>query len=477
MPRYLAIELSQTESRVLLARTGSGGTIVEQAFWVPLESEGDKPGAESLEASVVAALAERGIARLPVIGVVGRSEVELRLLNLPPAPEDELPDLVRFQAGREFPSLETDAALDFLPLDDAADQPRRVLAAVLKPGVADRFARICGAAKLSLERLVFHPAAAASLLLRRRPELEAGWCLMMDVLDGQAELAAIRNGRIVFSRHVLLPDGLPDGVEATDAIGAEVRRTRAAAANQEGVPPPELAIVFGHDAPWATMAQRLAQSLGMGVELVDPFAGAATAGALESSRRARFAALVGALTDESENQTPALDFLHPRRRPEPPNRRNAYALAGLAAAAVVLAVMLVSFVQAHRMRKSIEALNNESAALTKLADEADKTVANAEEVGKWVSDDVVWIDEVRWLSENFTPPQEAMLTKLVAAVAAGRAEMRLDGLASNVDAASRLDGQLQDDRHRLLGQTKSEARSDSPYRIQFRSTVQIERTK
>ena len=112
-----------------------------------------------------------------------------------------------------------------------------------------------------------------------------------------------------------------------------------------------------------------------------------------------------------------------------------------------------------------------------MADEADKTVANAEEVGKWVSDEVVWIDELRWLSENFTPPQEAMLTKLVAAVAAGRAEMRLDGVASNIDAASRLDGQLQDKRHRLLGQTKSEDHSDSPYRIQFRSTVQIERAK
>ncbi|MDZ7617712.1 MAG: hypothetical protein U1E05_11945, partial [Patescibacteria group bacterium] len=172
MPRYLALELSQTESRVLLARAGSSGVVIEQAFCVSHNTAGGTPQPDSLEQAVIAALAQRGIARLPVIGVVGRSEVELRLLSLPPAPEDELPDLVRFQAGREFPSLETDAALDFVPLDDAADQPRRVLAAVLKPGVADRFARICGAAKLSLARLVFHPAAATSLLLRRQPDLE-----------------------------------------------------------------------------------------------------------------------------------------------------------------------------------------------------------------------------------------------------------------------------------------------------------------
>ncbi len=476
MPRYLAMELSRSEARVLLGRTAGAGISVEQAFCVPLESEGDKSGAELLEYSVIAALAEHGITRLPVIGVVGRSEVELRLLNLPPAPDDELPDLVRFQAGREFPNLETDAALDFLPLDDAADRPRRILAAVLKPGVTARFSRICEAAKLSLERLVFHPAAAASLLLRHRPELEAGWCLMMDILDGQAELAAVRGGRVVFSRHVLLPDGLPDSIEATEAIGAEIRRTRAAAANQEGATPPEPVFVFGHDAPWTTFAQRLGQTLGADVELVDPFAGTCAA-SQELGRQAKFAALVGSLADEGENRRPALDFLHPRKRPEPPSRRNAYAIAGLGVAAVVLVVMLVSFVQARRMRKSIESLNNESAALTKSADDADKIVANVEEVGKWVSDEVVWIDELRWLSESFTPPREAVLTKLVAAATTGRAEMRLDGLASNVDAASRLDSQLQDERHRLLGQTKSEDRSDSPYRIQFRSTVQIERTK
>ncbi|MDY0166969.1 MAG: hypothetical protein RBS80_10525 [Thermoguttaceae bacterium] len=478
MPRQIAIELSRSEARVLLVRTAGAEVTVEQAFCVPAELDDDANRAEALEKAVVAALAERGISRLPAVGVVGRADVELRLLHLPPAPDDELPDLVRFQADQEFPNLEADAALDFLPLDGGGDQPRRVLAAALKPDLAERFRRICGAAKLSLGRLVLHPAAAAALAVRRSAELASGWCLLIDVLDGQAELTAILRGGAAFSRQVFLPDGLPAGDEAAEALSIEVRRTRAAAANQEAAPMPEPAVLFGHGAEWSALAQRLAGQLGVGVELVDPFAGARgreAADDLAPGVRARFAGLMGALEDEAGERAPALDFLHPRKRPQPPSRRRAYVLGGLAAAAVVLTLLTANWIQSNRLRASIRDLQQESRSLDRQVAEADKMIGHADEIGKWVEGEVVWLDELRWLSENFTPAQDAMLTKLVAAAAAGRTEIRLDGLARSVDAASQLDRKLQDETHRLLGQTKSEDRSDSQYRIQFRSTVQIER--
>ncbi len=478
MPKAIAIELSRSESRVLLARTTGVEVAVEQAFCVPMGASEEARGPDALEKAVVAALAERGISRLPAVGVVGRGDVELRLLHLPPAPDDELPDLVRFQAGQEFPNLEADAPLDFLPLDGGGEQPWRVLAAVLKPGVAERHQRICREAKLALTRLVLHPAAAASLAVRRRPEIGNGWCLLIDPLDGQAELTAILRGRVAFSRQVLVPDGLPGSDEAAEALCAEIRRTRAAAANQEAAPLPEPVLLFGHGADWPALAERLAGKLGVGVELVGPFTKANRPGAVESlapDRQARFAALVGTLEDEAEDRAPSLDFLHPRRRPQPPSRRNQYAMGGLIAAGIVLAVLALNWVQSSRLRASIRQLQHESNALDRQVVEADKIISHAEDIGNWAAGEVVWLDELRWLSDSFTPAEDAMLTKLVAAVAGGRAEMRLDGLARSIDAASQLDRKLRDETHRLVGQTKSEDRSESRYQIQFRSTVQIER--
>ncbi len=476
MPRYITLELSRSEARVLLVRISGTEIAVERAFCVPAPSGEEASGPEVFERAVAAALADRGLSRLPAVGVIGRSDVELRLLQLPPAPDDELPDMVRFQAAQEFPNLEADAVLDFLPQEGPDEGPRRVLAAALKPGAAERFARICGAAKLSLGRLVLHPAAAGSLALRLRPELEAGWFLLVDILDGQAELTALHHGRVAFSRHVLLPDAPPDSAEFAEALGAEVRRTRAAAANQEGTSLPEPLVVFGQADRQPAIAQQLGGIASTGVVWIDPFAATSDARAaadLAPDRRSRFAALIGAAVDEAEDRAPAVDFLHPRRRPQPASRRTTYMLAGLAAAGIVLAAMLLSWLDTRRLRTSIRDIQNESASLRTQVDAAEKTIRTAEEIGAWVNAEVVWLDELRWLSSSFTPAEDAMLTKLLAR--ATDQAMGLEGLARNESEADKLDRSLNDKTHRLVGHTKSENPSESRYRIQFRSTVQIER--
>ena len=53
---------------------------------------------------------------------------------MPPAPDNELPDLIRFQAMREFGAMQSDWPLDFIPLDSDPEQPRSVLAAAGRSG-------------------------------------------------------------------------------------------------------------------------------------------------------------------------------------------------------------------------------------------------------------------------------------------------------------------------------------------------------
>ena len=62
---------------------------------------------------------------------VGRDNVQVQLLTLPPAPADELPDMVRFQAERDFTALGNEAALDFVPVSGDAQTPNQVLAVAL----------------------------------------------------------------------------------------------------------------------------------------------------------------------------------------------------------------------------------------------------------------------------------------------------------------------------------------------------------
>ena len=60
------------------------------------------------------AVSERGLQNTETLVAIGRGKAELRELQLPPVPDDELPDMVRFQAIRSFASAGDSATVDFL---------------------------------------------------------------------------------------------------------------------------------------------------------------------------------------------------------------------------------------------------------------------------------------------------------------------------------------------------------------------------
>ena len=123
MNRMIAIEWSAQEIRAVVAALGGHRVAIEHAFAVPCN--GGEPGAEPPEQRIgrliAAELDARGIGRPPALVVVRRGGIELRQLQLPPAPEEDLPDMVRFQAAREFNELNEDWRLDFVPIDETAD--------------------------------------------------------------------------------------------------------------------------------------------------------------------------------------------------------------------------------------------------------------------------------------------------------------------------------------------------------------------
>ncbi len=489
MPRKLVIELNATRARALLLAVAGIRVKLEKYLDISprcgdseIAADGSEPDAVDLQQAVVQALAQNGISRIETIAVVGRADIELRLLNLPPSPEAELPEMVRFQAAQEMPSIGVKSPLDYLPLDEGRPdgQSQRILAAVLKPGVIDRLEKICREAKLTLTSIVLRPAAAASLVLREKPELADGCCLLLEMLDRHMELAALNRGQVVFLRQVLLPEE-PGDSAAADGLIAEIRRTQLVVANQEKVEKVEPIVVLGEGPDYDAFAKILQNALSAAVLPFDPLASSRVVkidlhgieNEPESCRDDYCAALVAAAVDEATGRRPAFDFLHPRRPPQPPNRRNTYALAALLTAALVLVVIVLNWVQNSRFKNDIARIQWESASLEPKLKEADKIVAAADEIQGWLRDEVVWLEELSWLSEKFPPAKDAMLTNLSVSANSGRREMRLNGLARDVDAVGKLDEGLRDDAHQVVGRTKSANGSGGGYGIQFRSSVQI----
>lgn len=480
------------EARLAVASLRGSQVVVEHAFSMPLReagSGGNRAGPE-VGAQIAAALASRGIGKGDTLVAVGRGNIELRQFSVPPAPDDELPELVRFQALREFTGLQEAWALDFVPIDDSPEQARRVLAAAVGPELVEEIQQTCKAAGLRLRRLLLRPFAAASLLQRRSDPRLAQARLLIDLLADEADLTVLIDQKVVFLRTTRLPGDPLAEAEAAQALVGEIRRTVVAAQNQLGSQRVETVVLCGTGAQQASLAEAISQQVAAPVELFDPFAGLQLEGDLRQAlpeRPGRFAPLLGVLVDELSGSRHAMDFLHPRRRPEPLGRRRTYVVAGLAAAAAALLVVFLGWFHLSALDDQAQDLQEQLERWDRQVTQAAKFEQAAGEVQKWIASEVVWLDELRRLAEKLPPPAEAMLTQLTAvsgetsgpagASKSGRSlslgEIMLEGLARSVDAAGAMEQALLDKTHQVETKHNSEDTAQKPYSWRFKSSVHL----
>jgi len=452
MPRLLALEWDESEARLAVATARGRTATIDELFAVDLRPA---PGERPLEpaeigSKIAAALAARGVGRVTTLVALGRANIELKRLSLPPAPEEELPELVRFQGLREFNTLGDDWPLDFVPLDEDDSEGRSVLAAAVAPKVVERIAATCEAAGLSARRIVLRPFAAAALL--RRTAGGEQLRLLIDLLGDEADLTVLQGARVVFPRTVLLP-GEPGSPTQTKALLTEIRRTIAAAQNQLGGRRIESINLCGSGDEPTELAGAIEADLSLPVQPFDPLADAPLSGPLRRhppAQSERFAPLIGMLLDEAQGRAHDLDFLNPRRPPETANpRRRLYILGGLAAASIVAAIVLFNVLLAQE-DSEILALRKKFAKQQEDLEVADATIKDVARIDKWIAEDAVWLDELRWLSENAPPADHAMVTSLDLFEDSRGGKISLGGLLDEQPTSEQLGKRLRDERHQMF---------------------------
>jgi Tfp pilus assembly PilM family ATPase len=471
--RLLALEWNDREARIAAANVAHGRCVVEHAFTVPL-SEG---GSEEVGRQIGEALAAQGVKKGEVLVALGRGNIELRRLSLPPAPDDELPDMVRMQAMRDFSELNDEWLLDFLPDDTGVDQPRGVLAAAIGPELVDQLNRTCANAGLKMEHLVLRACGAASLLNRVQPERRSELRLTVDLLADEADITLLLEGRVTFLRTVRLPGDPLHGGEAAQVLLGEIRRTMIAAQNQMDGRPVESLALFGWGEAQAELAATLQTTLGKPTELFNPFdavdVGSALRGELPD-RPGCFAPLLGMLLDQSTRTPHTLDFLHPRRRPEPPSRTRQYVMAAGAAILVVAAYLVWNVVEARSLDSDIAELKRQSQALEPQVVRADKATQAETEIAKWAATDTVWLEELADLCHDLPQAQDLMLTQLVfSASQLHGVDVKLDGLARSPNVVDAMEYCLRDREHRVGGGTRSVDPAQKVYSWKFSSSMQM----
>lgn len=504
MSRILALEWDSREARVVVARRRGRTAVIEQAFAEPWE--GSAPALDKM-------LAEHGLRRVDTLVAVGRASIELRLLSLPPVPPEELPDIVRFQALKQFSAVGDDWPIDFVPVmvklplaggagggtagdpttgasggtvagaasdsagKTASERPdsTQVLAAAIAPDLIKQVRLTCAAAEVEPKRIVLRPYAAAALWQHhgRAP----GCLLMVDLLAEEVDLTVLIDGQVVFIRTVKLPLG-EEPEETARWLAGESKRTLAAAANQLGGRRAERVVLCGDTEDYAPVRRAFEKLINLPLELFDPFDGLTLEQDVATRRpthRGRFAALLGMVVEEAAGVTSGIDFLNPRRPPKPPDRRRLYSLAAGAAAAVVLGIGAYVWMELAEYDRQTLAIKAETAEVDAEIKRLEKSVRESQSVDEFIAGDVTWLDELYTVSNRFLPAEQAIASQLSCLVQqGGGGQLIVEGHVKQSSLLDDLESRLRDPSHHVNGSGGTFDPRQTIYPWQFKETIQID---
>jgi hypothetical protein len=489
MPRILAIDWDRYEVRALLVASGPTGTSVAGAWAASLTTQ-DPSGlsAKQIGGRLAAAMTEPLTGKVTTIVGAGRDQVQMKLLSLPPAPADELPDMVRFQAEREFTTLGGEAALDFIPLAGDAQTPHQVLAVALSPAGVTEVRELCQALELEPDRIVLRACAAGAAANRAGIIGDDKIALVINPLTDEADLTVQSGEQVHLMRTVRLPD--PSQAEARRrALLGEIRRTVAAARQQLADRPVELVVLCGN-ASAPDRASGLAEELEIPVAMFDATESAPagmTLHGVPSESLARFAAVIGMALTEADRRAPIVDFVNVRRKAEPQRFTRTHALAAAAAAVVLLAFLAHWWTNSARISRELAKVQSEIQTLEPGRKQYETITANADAIDAWLATDVNWLDEMEQFGRKLRPQpfsskeypvnddvvvtQLSMLRPPRSDFAGGR--MDLSAVAKSPAAIEALERRLRDERHVVRPESASSDNTVSGYPWAFRLQVDV----
>ena len=463
MVKKLAIDWDESELRLVAAQCSGSNVKVTDARVIPIE--------DNVLQTLKAALDGQGMENTEALVAIGRGQAELRELQLPPVPEDELPDMVRFQASKSFATAGDNATVDYL-VTSRNETGVEMIAAALGAEELNRLRGVCESGSLIAKRISIRPLSAAALYLLKQERSSANDTVLIDLLSDEAEIVVARDGRVIFVRTVRMPS-------AEDARGralaGELKRSLVACGSSGTL---ERVVLWGRAAVHSQDVEMLVEATDSKVEVLDPFSlvdvDRNTKGNMPE-HVGRLAPLVGLLVADETGADRLLDFLNPRKRVEVVE--SPYRKYLIAAVPVAVAALVAFFIyrQLGALDGRIEGLKMANNDKQKGVKAADVSIARTELVDKYLDGDVNWLNEIRRLASK-VPESDKLIVRSVSAVSDSRnggGTMTIEGAVTKPAVIEEFEGAIRDDFRTVQGDGASELRTSDQYRWSFTETIKI----
>ena len=434
MPDVLAIHWERKRLRVIEASVG-GSLRVTQGFVIDVP-EIAGPG------WLREALRKHGVTAKQAIVSLPREDAILRQMELPDAPDDDLPLLVSFQASTRSATPLDQLVLDYVLLPRRVGSPQKdVLLASVPRTVVDPIRTTLAEANIELTSLTIGSFALAELVAHgeaalRQPEDQRSLIVQHDAHRLEIVLLGQRGP---LSTHIVRPALDEDGHPVVAKSAADIARVLVPAQPWLSEGRIDRIWLLGANTEWQGLDEALRSRWNCPVERFDSQIASLLPG-IGSSKLPEptpFAHSIGLALSHCDRKTPAFDLLHPHQPKPQRDPRKLQLAAGSAAALLVIAL------SAAVIQLTLSSLDNSIADTKKREDDLNlllkagqPTLDSAKTIGDWTARDVNQLKQIAdldgimqgterlYVSDyNFGPASGDALAKLSAK---GSAKDRID---------------------------------------------------
>ncbi len=480
----LALDWDDEQVRLVAADRTARGIRIRAAAVAPI-------GEEGLQATLAELSRKYSLEKSDVLVAVGRDRAELRQMQFPPVPSDELPDMVRFQAIRQFASAGENAQIDYITTHTDEKGIHAIVAAT-GPTHLTPIRKTITAAGWTLERVGLRPIAAAALyrlkaadtlaIEAQQDDESAPIVALIDLVANEAEIVLLQHGDISFVRSVRLPDGdAATSKSRAASLAGEIRRSLIASGAAGS---PCHVVMWGreerHGEELRLLSERLSgqQESPCQTRLLDPLELVGTDSKIREATGemvGRLAPLVGLLVADADHKDELIDFLNPRRAAEKTSDKRKIAMLVGFPAVIALAVGWLLWSSISRLNTQIDrqtAINNELRKKTKVSD---KLIEQTEQIDQFLDSDVNWLDELEQLAAAMPPSDELIVKDIVLTSNArgGGGKLVVSGLVTSPEVIKEFETAMRDNAHQVTGDKVTQLASNDAYRWNMTQTIQL----
>ena len=424
-------------------------------------------------------LAARGISTRQALVSLAREDAVVRQLELPNTPDDELPELVRFQAATKSTVPLNQLHLDFLPtpvLPGAVN--RDVLIASIKNRQVATIQAIAAAAGFEVKSIGLSSLSSAELVAlaeRKHQGATDDLSLVLARHAERVEITLMRLGRVLTTHSAQLHGDVD--ADTNREIVSEINRLRVSMHRTL----PDASIgrvwVFGRDEETDSLRSTLTERLRCDVHALDPFDAIKASVDPHPTETAMFAGPLGMLAAIEQRLVPTLDFLNPRKPVVKPDKRKRTAIMASAVSAVVLIGSITGFqLYLSGQDKEIKLRNGQVAEQYKLLKDGTPILAAAAVVRNWETGDVNVLDQLVQTNDVLPGTDRIYLKDLtIASANTGKIRLTIQASGGAVDRkdVDALKARFHDAKYDVLPLPLGKRRSDRKYAYPFDVNAQI----